>query len=352
VCVLLGLGLAIAGHPEVFWAVAERALPGSYEGTPILPADLLLRTADAAHARGNYEASAQLNALLVTQHPQHPLAEEALIARVQALSTLEQRDAMRDAVEELRVMFPRSEKLPSMLAELGRRYFVNADYTEAARCYTDLIGLVTRYERAEIFPDDREQQLGPAMRRARHNEKLARLARRTELERLARFNLALCHDRSGKRRAALRSYERFVRRFPTDARSSEAWFRMGTLELESRHIDVAAEHFGKVYSTSVAPSEYRAASIYKAGRCLERLRRRDAARETYKLTLEMQPSDDPWRLASLTRLAALLRDPEPLRALEVYRDLAENSTHSVRRAVARQNLVELQAESAMAAVAR
>ncbi|UCE02758.1 MAG: tetratricopeptide repeat protein [Candidatus Latescibacterota bacterium] len=353
-CVLLGLGLAVAGYPEFFWGIVQQAFPAARQGTASLPPDLLLRTAEAAHARGNYEASVQLHTLLVTQHPGHPLAEHALVMRFQALAILERPEAMRHTVEQLRVLFPRSEMIPNLLADLGVRHFHDGEYDQAARCYTDLVGVVTRYERISGAAEDTgpPRELTPATRRKLHNAKQARLAQRTEMERLGRFNLALCHDRSGKRNAALRAYDRFVRRFPADARSPEAWFRMGVLQLKARRPEVAVDHFAKVWRTDPAPRDFKVAAIYKGGRCLEGLRRRDEAREVYRLALELAPRDDAWRLASLTRLAILLREPEPLRALEVYRDLAENSAHSVRRAVVQQHLIELQSESAIASVQR
>jgi TolA-binding protein len=274
--------------------------------------------------------------------------------RFQALAALERREAMRHAVEELRVLFPRSEMIPKLLADLAARHFHDEEYDQAARCYTDLVGVVTRYDRITAAAEDTgpPQELTPASRRRLHNAKQARVAQRSEMERLGRFNLALSHDRSGKRTAALRAYNRFVRRFPADARSAEAWFRMGVLELQARHPEVAVENFAKVWRSDSAPRDFQVAAIYKGGRCLEGLRHRDEAREVYRLALELEPRDDAWRLASLTRLAILLREPEPVRALEVYRDLAENSAHTVRRAVVQQRLIELQSESAMASVQR
>jgi hypothetical protein len=67
------------------------------------------------------------------------------------------------------------------------------------------------------------------------------------------------------------------------------------------------------------------------------------------MALPLTPQQDDYRLASLERLARLLEKPEPLRAREVYRDLASHSDNAVRRAIARQRFVALQGEATVAA---
>jgi TolA-binding protein len=187
-----------------------------------------------------------------------------------------------------------------------------------------------------------------AARRALHRERTRVEELRTQMERVARFNLAVCQDLNHNRTGALRSYERFVRRFPADARVFEAYFRMGVLARETQRLELAVESFRAVWQNEQATADYRAASIYQGGLCLEHLARADEARQVYSLVTQTTPPGDPYRLATLQRLAGLLRQHEPLRAMELYRELADYSGHAVDRAVAQQNLLLLQAGTAIA----
>ena len=351
-CTVLGLGLAILGHPETFRRALGAVFPGLRRDTLVPPAGVLFRTAESAAARGRYAEAAYWEKLFIAQYPDHLLAENALSIRIRALVALDRMDEAQDAVTQFRGLYPQSESLFESLLELGESEFTRARYDEAARCYTDLIGLVTRYEGPQV-PQVRRDYVRPSPRHrlARHRAAQRLLASRAEMERVARFNLALCYDHDGNRNAALRAYEHFVRRFPTDPRQGEAYFRMGVLERDSGRLEPAVEAFTQVCEDERAPDAMRAASIYRAGRCLEDLGRPDAARQVYRRAVDLRPRPEPYRLAALTRLAVLLRDREPLRALEIYQDLAENSTQPVRRAIAVQNLTELQEASAMAATA-
>ena len=92
----------------------------------------------------------------------------------------------------------------------------------------------------------------------------------------------------------------------------------------------------------------RTASIYHAGRSNEKLMKLEEARHFYGMATALTPTEETYRLASLSRLARLIVKTQPLRALDVYRDLASNSGSSVRRAIARQQLIALQGEATIA----
>ncbi len=346
-CVLLGASLLAAGNPEPLWDIACRLIPGLRPDTEALPAPLQLRIADAEHARGHYEEAARLYAVLVAQHPTHPLAEHASISQIQTHVARGDLSGAQSALESFRVRAPRHASLPRLLLDVAALHFQAEQYERAARNYTDVIALVTRFERIQRRIEDTVPPT-PQRRRALHREKQRRVAERTDVERTARFNLALCYDELGRDESALSAYRRFVARFPRDARSAEASYRAGILEQRAQRLDAALASFAAVWQARQAPATFRAASIYQAGRCLERQRRHEEARNVYRLALDLELRDDEHRLAALSRLAFLLRDDEPLRALEIYRDLADNSDGSVYRALARQHLIELQQASAMA----
>lgn len=346
-CALLGVTLLAAGNPESFWGMASAVIPGMRPGTPTLPADVQLRIADTEFARGHFEEASHHYALVVTQHPTHALAERAALQQIQTHIALGDVDGAQSALGSFRVRAPRHASLPRLLLDVASLQFRGAQYERAARNYTDVVAMMTRFERDEAsLPDD-----GPAThaeRRAQHNEKQRRLAERTEIERTARFNLALCYDMQGKDEGALSAYKRFARRFPRDVRSAEAYYRAGILEQRAERLDAALQSFALVWQAPQVPATFRAAGIYQAGRCLERQRRYDEARDIYRLALDLENVDDAHRLAALSRFAFLLRDSEPLRAMEIYRELADNRNDSVYRALARQHLLELEHASTMA----
>ena len=348
-CVLLGLGSWFAGQPEFFWGILSHGRPGIREDVPTLPAGLLIRTAEAAHARGRHEEAARLYGLLLAQHPRHPWAENALILRLQTLVTLGRLEEAQSSLRELQERNPDSDRVAEALLEIAHARLLRGQLHQASRIYTDVVALMTRHDPAEDGSDS-SSPASPAARRAQHRERTRAEELRTQMERVARFNLAVCQDLSHNRKAALRSYERFLRRFPTDLRAFEAHFRMGVLAREEDRLELAVQCFTAVWQDEQSTPDFRAASIYQGGLCLERLHRPNEARQAYSLISEAASSDTAYRLAILRRLAALLRQHEPLRAMELYRELTERSEHAVDRALAQQNLVLLQAGTAMATV--
>lgn len=346
-CALLGVTLLAAGSPESLWGVASAVIPALRPDTPNLPAEVQLRIGDAEFARGHYEEALHRYALVVTQHPTHALAERATWQQIQTHIALGDVDAAQSVLQSFRMRAPRHASLPRLLLDVALLQFRGAQYERAARNYTDVVALMTRFERDEASQLENGPAT-PAERRAEHNEKLRRIAERREIERTARFNLALCYDMEGKDEGALSAYKRFARRFPRDVRSPEAYYRAGILEQRAERLDAALQSFALVWQAPQVPATFRAAGIYQAGRCLERQRRYDEARDIYRLALDLEHVGDAHRLAALSRYAFLLRDSEPLRAMEIYRELADDRTDSVYRALARQHLLDLEQASAMA----
>lgn len=345
-CALLGVSLMAAGNPEQFWGIVGTLLPATWPDTPTLPATVQLRIADSEYAKGHYEEAARRYTALLAQHPTRPLAEHASLSRIQTYVALGDLESAQIELESFRMRAPRHPALPRLLLDVAALHFRLGQYERAARNYTDVIALVTRFEGVEVVEDSEPPT--PSRRRELHNEKLRQLAERTDIERTARFNLAVCYDMMDRDESALSAYKRFARRFPRDSRSAEAYYRAGILEQRARRLGAAVESFAMVWQAPQVPAHFLAASIYQAGRCLERQRRPDEAREVYRRALNLERRDDEHRNAALLRLAFLLRDHEPLSALEIYRDLADNSAGSVYRALARQHLRELQEASKMA----
>jgi tetratricopeptide (TPR) repeat protein len=340
-----GLALAASRPEYVRWAVA-RVQNGSAGAVPRLPEQMLLRAAHAAETKGNTEEAVRLQTLFLDQHPQSDSAEEMAASRVRGLIALGEEHKAADALNAFRTRFKHSPEVGALLLELAAWQQQRGDVHDAARNYTSLVALVAPRERADLeqFPRSQREQRQLFLEQQRQDEE------RDQLERAARFNLALCLEDAGDRDEALRAYERFALRFPGDPKTIEAVFRIGMLHMASERVDAAAEAFASVCQTPEAPVRYYAASVHFAGRCLELLQRPEDAKDILTLAFAVDPDDDPHRLAALRRLGRLSREREPLRALEAYRDVVANTPDAVQRAIEHRQLLELESEAAMASL--
>lgn len=348
VCALLGSTLLGAGHPEwVGWLTHLGRSPSDY-GKPALPEDMLLRGIQRMDARSNHEESLRLSTLLLSQHPDCNEAETIAAGRVRTLMTLERLDEAEETLDAFRSHFRSSPLLPSLLADYASLRYKQGHFDTAARSYTSLVALVSRPERGR--PTLADIPLSRSEHRQFTSAQRQDEERRAQYERLGRFNLALCYERANKKEEALRAYERFALRFPTDSRASEVDFRLGMLHLDADRPELAAPYFERVCRVA-EEGAVRSASIHFAGRCLEEIGRPDDAVRVLVLAIDLGSRRDPYRLAALTRLARLSRGREPLFALQLYRDVAKNTEDPVRRAIAEQNSRELQSLLAMAVAA-
>lgn len=350
-CVVLGGVLAFATHPEWLAAAWSWSQPQSPGNAPLVPPEILLRAANTAEARGDRAEALRLLSWFCEQHPKHLGVENALAQRTRHHLAMNQMVEARAIYQEFRMRFPASDQQRPLLRALAEGEYNLGNYEYALRSYKDLIGLAIRHVPASTRAEDTAPNNRTAQKAARQQQKQLE-AKHNELERLARFNLALSHQQARQPTAAIQAYERFVRRFPNDSRVAEARFRMGILNLELGRLPQALKYFEPLCTREdVAPS-LRSASIYHAGRGNEKLMKLEEARHFYGMASVLTPAEDTFRLAALSRLARIIAKTQPLRALEVYRDLAANSNNSVRRAIARQHLIALQGEATVASATR
>ena len=340
-----GLALAASRPEYVRWAVAH-VQNGSSGAGPRLPEPMLLRASLAAEAKGNVEEAVRLQTLYVEQHPESESVEEMAASRVRGLIALGDERGAEAALSALRADFKHSPEVAPLLLEVAAWQHKRGDVHEAARNYTALVALVSPRERADLerIPRSQREQRQLFLEQQREDEE------RDQLERAARFNLALCLEDAGDRDEALRAYERFALRFPGDPKAIDAVFRIGMLHMAAERVDEAAEAFASVCQTPEAPVRFYAASVHFAGRCLELLERPEDAKDILTLAFAVDPDNDPHRLAALRRLARLSREREPLRALEAYRDVVANTPDAVQRAIEHRQLMELEQEAAMASL--
>jgi TolA-binding protein len=344
VSVALVAGAWAASHPTalVDWAARPRGAPRPEPGAE--PLETLVSRVEAASAAERHAEVALLCEKIVAGYADHPVVEPARVRLVQAYMECGDPRAAERALVELRRNHPDSPLLPEVLLHVATWQYDRHEYVAAAQTWTDLIAVVTR-NRVRTANEDTAPQ--PVIVRSLSLwKKLQREERsRTEMERLARFNQALCWERAAEGEAALRAYDRFVSRFPQDEHAPEARYRIASLLLQRGLVQEALDYYLHVASDPTAQPEFRCESVYRAGRCQESLRRLDAAVTTYAQALTLVPAEHPMRLAALAQLAQHVEQREPLRALAIYRELATCSSDAAVRAVALQRLSVLEGES-------
>lgn len=344
-CALLLGGLYAARHAEVVPEFARRWQPASESQVESEPIDALFQQLEAAAQAGSMPEVEALCRSITTQHPEHPWAEPAHVRIVQARVAASDPAGAMSAFREFRLHSPQSSLLPEALLDLASCQYAAGEFTAAARTYTELVAHTTNANGAVGAEDTAPPVIWRSMRLWKEHKRQERS--RSELERLGRFNQALCYEHARNREAALRAYDHFLSRFPYDERVAEAHFHMAALHLDAGAGGEALPHFRAVYEAAEAADVLRSESIYRAGQILQAMRRTEDAAATYRHAAAIRPADDNYRLASLAEMANLIAARRPLDAIAVYRDIAASSTQPAWRAVALEKLSALEVESSM-----
>jgi len=313
--------------------------------------DALVQQVESAAAAGRESEVQDACARLIAQYPDHPMVEPAYVRLVQGLVAAHDYSGAQRAFDAFRTLHPQSTLLPEALLDMAGWQYEIGRYEQASRSYTDLVAMVTN---ASFVPEGEDTAPPPILWRSKQlwKEHQRRLRDRTQLERLARFNQALCYEQGGNTEAALRAYERFRARFPQDERTAEANFHEAAIHVAAGRNAEALARFVATADANMAPAALRSESVYRAGLLLQAARHTDDAIAIYRRAQTLRPVDDAFRIASLAALAQMLEDREPLRALDIYREIAECSTQPSLRAVALERLAVLERDSAVATATR
>ena len=343
---VLVAGAWAASHPSALVDWATRPRTATVVPDSVAALEVLVRQVEEASAVGDHAEVARLCDVIVEGYPDHPVAEPARVRLLQASMECGDVRAAERTLLDFRRRHPDSPLLAEVLLHVATWQYDRGEYRAAAQTWTDLVAAATRNG---IVTNGEDGTSRPVIVRSLSLwRKLKREERsRTELERLARFNQALCWERASDGDAALRAYDRFLARFPQDEQAPEARFRLASLLLQRDYVDEALEFYRAVYQDADADPEFRCESVYRAGRLQEQRRRTDAAVSIYGFALDLVPVDHPMRLAALAQLAQLVEQREPMRALAIYRELANTSSETAVRAVALQRLQVLEGETSM-----
>jgi tol-pal system protein YbgF len=117
------------------------------------------------------------------------------------------------------------------------------------------------------------------------------------------FALAQQQEQAGERAVARQLYDEYVKKWPTDPRSADAWFRMGEISYGEKRYREAVLSYGKV-AQDFPRSDKAPDALFRTGEAMMALGLRDDARAIYQDVVKRYPKTTSAKKAS-TRLAEI-----------------------------------------------
>lgn len=193
---------------------------------------------------------------------------------------------------------------------------------EAASLYREFLAAAPKHKEARRS----RFRLGAALHEAgRHREAadaFLRVGGKDEMAADAALNHALAVSKAGDKKGVLASYESFLRLFPKHSKAPGIWFEVAELRESLGRTAQAIEAYGK------APLSRRAEALFAAGRCQEKLGKKDSAMKTYARLRDLRPENDLHRLGGLLRLGLMQELDAPLKAMRLYGEVMKHSPRS------------------------
>ncbi len=122
-------------------------------------------------------------------------------------------------------------------------------------------------------------------------------------DKAAFFALAQQQERSGDTATARMLYDQFTKKWPTDPRAADAWFRLGELNFGEKHYREAVLAYGKV-AQDFPRSDKAPDALYRTAESMVALDLKDDARGIYEDVVARYPKTDAARKAK-AKLAQL-----------------------------------------------
>jgi len=242
-------------------------------------------------------------------HPDSPLAADIYWNKGQdAFAAGDFKTAAR-AFEKVTLDYPGSESGPGALFYLAESYY-RADNMDQAlagfRNFTvthpdhDLTELAYLRAATVLFKEEE------FLEAAQTYELLTDLFPQGEYAPLAAYNAAICYQEVEDWHAAIGGYVRFLADYPDHENTKGLWVQIATLyQEEVGDYQQAVEAYDHALEYGDAPlAEVR----YRQGECEEKNERMDLARDYYRSAADEGGQTDPFRIASLARLAELAEE--------------------------------------------
>ena len=276
--------------------------------TSSFAADALFQIAKSDYQAKRWAEAATGFRRVVSQFPGYSAADEAQFLLADAYGKAGDKEQARLAYEQFMAFFPESELRPTAEFQLGLQHFQNQNFMQAAVAFTQVLG------------DSATDEVLAA----------------------SRYNLALCQRQLGQPEDARTTLLAYREKHPNDARAADVAYQLGDLHEAAGEKEKALEEF----QTALASRPSNALEmelLYRVGLNQENQGNVDTALKTYNRAILSPDKRNPFRLSALARSAAIFESRNELtRAMNAYRDIAQNSKDNELAAAAAGRANELQ----------
>lgn len=309
--------------------------------TPEAQAEALFRSGMALYRAGRFGESLARFEKVQADFPKTTWAEQSFYLRGWALHLMgETRRALQVARQFLE-RHPDSVWAPDVLFWLGEQQFNNAQHKEAESTFRDL---ASRFPESSLADDalywaGRSAAAQTEYRRAisTYNE-LIRLYTNSTLAAEARFAQGDALSELGEFSGAILAFDDIVRSYPASPLVDRARGRRGDCQFtlgadRPERYQEALASFRSILDSASAPASLKLQAEYKAGRCLEKMGRRNDAFEAYMnvvygwlgLRDRGQFAEPVWFARSAFAAAALKEaDQQRAEAIRIYERVIES----------------------------
>ena len=122
------------------------------------------------------------------------------------------------------------------------------------------------------------------------------------------FALAMAQEQAGEKAVARQLYDEYVKKWPTDPRAADAWFRMGEISLGEKRYREAVLSYGKV-AQDFPRSDKAPDALLRTGEAMLALDLRDDARAIFQDVSKRYPNTTAAKKAN-ARLAEMNKAPK------------------------------------------
>jgi len=122
------------------------------------------------------------------------------------------------------------------------------------------------------------------------------------------FTLAQQQEQAGEKAVARQLYDEYVKKWPTDPRAADAWFRMGEISYGEKRYREAVLSYGKV-AQDFPRSDKAPDALFRTGEAMMALDLRDDAKAIYQDVVNRFPKTSAAKKAT-ARLAEISKNPK------------------------------------------
>ena len=253
--------------------------------------DALFQIAKGDYQAKRYGPAADGFRRVVSQFPGYSGADQAQFLLADSYARAGAQDESRLAYEQFVTLFPESELRPTAEFQLGLQQFQANDYMRAALAFTQVLGESTS----------------------------------ADVKAASRYNLALCQRQLGQTSDAKEALTRYREEHPNDTRAADVAYQLGDIEEALGNLDTALVEFQRALASRPAAS-LEVELHYRVGHALEQQGDVDGALKSYNRAVASTDRRNAYRLSALARCAAIYEARKDfVRAMNAYRDIAQNS---------------------------